>query len=105
MSRASEVDQGFSIVEVLIAMFLLAIVAVALLPALFQGIQYSSQQSAVATATRQLNALVQEQDQLRLELAALKDPQRVYDVATDQLGMLMPRQDQVFIVTRDLKNR
>lgn len=60
MSRASEVDQGFSIVEVLIAMFLLAIVAVALLPALFQGIQYSSQQSAVATATRQLNALVEE---------------------------------------------
>ena len=60
MSRASEVDQGFSIVEVLIAMFLLAIVAVALLPALFQGIQYSSQQSAVATATRELNALVEE---------------------------------------------
>ena len=53
-------ESGFSIVEVLIAMFLLAIVAVALLPALFQGIQYSSQQSAVATATRQLNALVEE---------------------------------------------
>jgi cell division protein FtsL len=54
---------------------------------------------------RQLKALIQEHDQLRLELAALKDPQRVYDVATDQLGMRMPRQDQVFIVTRDLKSR
>lgn len=53
-------DDGFSIIEVLIAMFLLAIVAVAILPALFQGIQYSSQQSAVATATRELNALVEE---------------------------------------------
>lgn len=52
----------------------------------------------------QLKALTQEQDQLRLELAALKDPQRVYHVATDQLGMRMPRQDQVFIITRDLKN-
>lgn len=53
-------DEGFTIVEILIAMFLLALVAVALLPALWQGIRYSSQQSAVATATRQLNALVEE---------------------------------------------
>ncbi|SFS02590.1 prepilin-type N-terminal cleavage/methylation domain-containing protein [Microbacterium sp. cf046] len=53
-------DGGFSIIEVIVAMFLLAIVAVSLLPALFQGIQYSSQQSAVATATRELNALVEE---------------------------------------------
>lgn len=53
-------DRGFSIVEVIISMFLLAIVAVAILPALFQGIQYSSQQSAVATATRQLNSLVEQ---------------------------------------------
>ena len=56
MTKASE--DGFSIVEVLIARFLLALVAVALLPALWQGIQYSTQQSAVATATRELNALV-----------------------------------------------
>ena len=53
-------DDGFSIVEVIIAMFLLAVVAVALLPALVQGIRLSSEQSAVATATRQLNALVEE---------------------------------------------
>lgn len=53
-------SDGFSIVEVIVAIFLLAIVAVALLPTLFQGVQYSSQQSAVATATRQLNSLVEE---------------------------------------------
>ncbi len=53
-------DRGFSIVEILIAMFLLALVAVSLLPALWQGIQYSTQQSAVATATRELNSLVEE---------------------------------------------
>jgi cell division protein FtsL len=57
------------------------------------------------SSERQLEALLQEQDQLRLQLAALKDPQRVYDVATDQLGMHLPRQDQVFIVTRDLKGQ
>ncbi|MDW4572233.1 prepilin-type N-terminal cleavage/methylation domain-containing protein [Microbacterium sp. M3] len=51
---------GFSLVEVVIAMFLLGIIAVAILPALWQGIQISSQQSAVATATRHLNALIEE---------------------------------------------
>jgi Tfp pilus assembly protein PilV len=53
-------SDGFSIVEIVIAMFLLAVVAVALLPALWQGIRYSSQQAAVATATRQLNSLVEQ---------------------------------------------
>jgi cell division protein FtsL len=57
------------------------------------------------SAEQHLKELLQEQDQLRLELAALKDPQRIYRVATDQLGMSLPRQDQVFIVTRDLKSR
>lgn len=62
LSNAGSSDlqsDGFSIVEVIIAFFLLAIVAVAILPALFQGIRFSSQQSAVATATRELNALVE----------------------------------------------
>lgn len=53
-------DEGFTIVEVLVSMFLLALVAVALLPVLWQGVQFSSRQSAVATATRELNALIEE---------------------------------------------
>ncbi|MGN6218802.1 MAG: type IV pilus modification PilV family protein [Microbacterium sp.] len=51
---------GFSLVEVIIAMFLLGLIAVAILPALWRGIQLSTQQSAVATATRQLNSLVED---------------------------------------------
>ena len=51
---------GFSLVEVVIAMLLLGMIAVAILPALWQGIQISSEQSAVATATRHLNALIEE---------------------------------------------
>jgi prepilin-type N-terminal cleavage/methylation domain-containing protein len=51
---------GFSLVEVIIAMFILGLIAIALLPALVNGIRYSSEQSSVATATRQLNALVEE---------------------------------------------
>ncbi len=49
---------GFSLVEVIIAMFLLGIVAVAILPALWQGIVLSSQQASTATATRYMNSLI-----------------------------------------------
>lgn len=52
-------DDGLGIIEIVIGMFLLAIIAVAILPALWQGIRYSSQQSATATATRELNALIE----------------------------------------------
>lgn len=53
-------DEGLGIVEIVIGMFLLAIIAVAILPALWQGIQHSTRQSATATATRELNSLVEE---------------------------------------------
>ncbi|MDQ7878095.1 type II secretion system protein [Microbacterium sp. QXD-8] len=49
---------GFSLVEVIIAMFLLGIVAVAILPALWQGIVLSSQQASTATATRYMNSII-----------------------------------------------
>ena len=58
-----EEDEGFSLVEVVVAMFLLGLIAIAILPALINGLGYSSQQSTVATATRQVNSLV---DELRL---------------------------------------
>jgi cell division protein FtsL len=55
------------------------------------------------SAEQHLRELSQERDQLRFELASLKDPQRIYRVATDQLGMNTPRRDQVVIVTRELE--
>lgn len=60
MSEKALNDPGFGIIEVIISMFLLAVIAVALLPGLWQGIQYSAEQSSVATATRHLNSLVEE---------------------------------------------
>ena len=51
---------GFSLVEVVIAMLILGVIAIALLPPLWQGIRLSGEQSTVATATRQLNALIEE---------------------------------------------
>ena len=58
MSESSSHNAGFSLVEVVIAMFLLGIVAVAILPALWQGIMLSSQQASTATATRYMNSIV-----------------------------------------------
>ncbi|MFB7890765.1 prepilin-type N-terminal cleavage/methylation domain-containing protein [Microbacterium sp. NPDC056044] len=49
---------GFSLVEVVIAMFLLGIIAVAILPVMWNGIAFSSQQANTATATRYLNSVI-----------------------------------------------
>lgn len=58
MKERGEDPAGFSLIEVIIAMFLLGIVAVAILPALWQGIRLSSEQASVATATRYMNSIV-----------------------------------------------
>jgi cell division protein FtsL len=53
----------------------------------------------VQTSEQHLRDLLQARDQLRFDLASLKDPQRIYHLATEQLGMNTPRRDQVIIVT------
>lgn len=58
MRGHSSESSGFSLVEVIIAMFLLGIIAIALLPALWQGIVLSSQQSSTATATRYMHSII-----------------------------------------------
>lgn len=60
MSEQDADAAGFSLVEVIIAMVLLGVLAIALIPVLWQGIMFSSQQSATATATRHLYALIEE---------------------------------------------
>jgi cell division protein FtsL len=56
-------------------------------------------------AEQRLKDLIQEGEHLRLELATLKDPQRVHQVATEQLGMVAPRADQVFVLVRESRKR
>jgi cell division protein FtsL len=57
------------------------------------------------TSEQHLRELLQERDQLRFELASLRDPQRIYRVAIEHLGMSTPRHDQVVIVTPEPKSR
>lgn len=52
-------DEGFGLVELVIAMFLLGIITLALIPALYGGLVQSSKESTTATATRQLNAMIE----------------------------------------------
>jgi cell division protein FtsL len=53
------------------------------------------------TSEQRLQEIRQERDQLQSELAALKDPERIYRVATEQLGMRVPGHEQRFILTRE----
>lgn len=48
-------DSGLGIVEIVVSMFLLALLAVAFLPLLVQGMRSSVQSSTVATASQLLN--------------------------------------------------
>lgn len=60
MGDRSDTAAGFSLVEVIIAMLLFGIIAIALLPGLWQGIMYSSQQASTATAIRYMNSIVED---------------------------------------------
>jgi cell division protein FtsL len=57
------------------------------------------------TSEQHLRELLQQRDQLRLEVTSLKDPQRIYRIATEQLGMSTPRPDQVVIVSHEPTSR
>jgi cell division protein FtsL len=57
------------------------------------------------TSEQHLRELLQAHDQLRFELASLKDPERIYRIATEQLGMGIPRRDQVVIITHESPGR
>jgi type II secretory pathway pseudopilin PulG len=60
MSGRADNAAGFSLVEAVIAMLILGLVAIAMIPALYQGAGYTIEQSNVATATRHLNKLIEQ---------------------------------------------
>lgn len=53
--RCPSNDSGFGIIEVVISMFLLALLAVAFLPLLIQGLKTSVRNSTIATASQLLD--------------------------------------------------
>jgi cell division protein FtsL len=57
------------------------------------------------TSEQHLRDLLLQCDQLRLEVTSLKDPQRIYHIATEQLGLSTPRPDQVVSVSHEPMSR
>ncbi|WP_433862091.1 type IV pilus modification PilV family protein [Streptomyces sp. L7] len=59
-ARSAADEGGFGIAEVLVAMFLLAVIAVAIIPILVQGLRLSVQNATVATATQLANQQIEQ---------------------------------------------
>ena len=58
-SRATgHTDEGFSLVEVVVAILVLALISIALLPLLIQGLKTSAQSAAIASAVQLANSQV-----------------------------------------------
>lgn len=56
----SEDDAGFGLIEIVVAMMLLAIVAIAILPTLIQGLKLSSSNATFASATGIVNGQLED---------------------------------------------
>lgn len=54
--KKAATDEGFTLIEIVTAMMLLAVLAIAFLPVLIQGLKYSAQNATMATATQILDA-------------------------------------------------
>lgn len=61
-----EDDEGFGLVEIVVSMFILALLAMAVLPILVQGLKQSSSNATLATGTQLVNQ--------QLQLAQAKGP-------------------------------
>jgi cell division protein FtsL len=52
----------------------------------------------VASETEKKTKLLAYQENLKIELARLKSPKRIARIATEQLGLSMPRADQTIVL-------
>lgn len=52
----------------------------------------------VASETEKQTKLLAYQENLKIELARLKSPERIARIATEQLGLSMPRADQTIVI-------
>ncbi|MFM9877199.1 MAG: prepilin-type N-terminal cleavage/methylation domain-containing protein [Rhodoglobus sp.] len=55
---AASVDEGFTLVEIVVAILVLALISVALLPLLVQGLKQSAQSAAIASAVQLANSQI-----------------------------------------------
>ena len=100
--KSTSVSQRFRFGPLLLSLFLcLAGIAVYMWP----RVQVVRLAYRLQASEQHLRLLVQQRDQLQLEVTALKDPQRIYRIATEQLGLSTPRPDQIIIVSHQPTSR
>jgi cell division protein FtsL len=100
--QPASASQRFRFGPLLLSLFLcLAGIAVYMWP----RVQVVRLAYRMQTSEQHLRELLQQHDHLRLEVTSLKDPQRIYRIATEQLGLSTPRPDQVVIVSHDPTSR
>lgn len=76
----------------MICMVLLTIVSIFHVWSRFRLIELNLQ---IGEATKQMKELEQEQKRLKLEAAALRTPARIEAIAKGELGMTLPKEQQV----------
>ena len=88
MSLGSRDDNGFGVIEIVISMFLLALLASAFIPLLVQGLRQSAANATLATATQLAN------DQIELARSAKKCTELTASTTTT----MDPRNVQLLVV-------
>lgn len=68
----------------------LTIAVLAMLVTIGSGVS-ASRGYALVEVQRQADALEQENERLKIDIAKLKSPERIKNIATDQLGMEVPK--------------
>ncbi len=79
----------------MICMLLLTVVSIFHVWSRFHLIELNLQ---LGEANRQMKALEQEQKQLKLEAVSLKTPARIEAIAKQELGMIVPQDQQVILI-------
>jgi len=72
-------DEGFGLIEIVVSMFLLALIAIAVLPLLIQGVTTAARNATMATATQLVSA---ELEQARAAAAANCNAVRLFAATT-----------------------
>jgi prepilin-type N-terminal cleavage/methylation domain-containing protein len=76
-------DAGFGLVEVIVAIFILGLLAVAILPMIWTGLRVAADQSSVASATQQVSKVIED---ARTQAASGCEALAISRTATDGQG-------------------
>lgn len=87
-------DEGFGLVEIVVAMLVLAALALLLLPLLVQGLQLTARNSTIASGVQQVNDVLQRAQDLSPDCEAITD-----ELSGDPVSYIDGREVEIVITT------